>query len=100
MEAARSIREDFLHQAAFHEVDTYASADKQFTMMKTVWSFYEKGLEALEKGADVEKISLMDVREKIGRLKYVKEDEVSAEYEIIISALDEELQTTLKGEDD
>ena len=99
MEAARSIREDFLHQAAFHEVDTYASAEKQFYMMKAVWSFYEKGIEALRGGADVEKISIMDVREKIGRLKYVKENEISAEYEAIISDLDKELQTTMKGED-
>ena len=68
-------------------------------MMKAVWSFYEKGVEALRGGADVEKISLMDVREKIGRLKYVKENEISAEYEAIISDLDKELQTTMKGED-
>ena len=68
-------------------------------MMKAVWSFYEKGVEALGNGADVEKISLMDVREKIGRLKYVKENEISAEYEAIISDLDKELQTTMKGED-
>ena len=60
---------------------------------------YEKGIEALGNGADVEKISLMDVREKIGRLKYVKENEISAEYEAIISDLDKELQTTMKGED-
>ena len=59
----------------------------------------EKGVEALRGGADVEKISLMDVREKIGRLKYVKENEISAEYETIISDLDKELQTTMKGED-
>ena len=99
MEAARSVREDFLHQAAFHEVDTYASAEKQFIMMKAIWSFYEKSLEALSKGADIEKISLMDVREKIGRLKYSEEDKVAAEYENIISALDAELMSTLKGED-
>lgn len=100
MEAARSIREDFLHQAAFHEVDTYASAHKQYTMMKAVWSFYEKSLEALKKGADIEKISLMDVREKIGRLKYVKEDEVQTEYDVIISELEKQLNEAMKGEDD
>ena len=100
MEAARSIREDFLHQAAFHEVDTYASASKQFTMMKAVWSFYEKGLEALKNGADIEKISLMEVREKIGRLKYVKEEKVAEEFDAIISDLDNELKETMKGEDE
>lgn len=100
MEAARSIREDFLHQAAFHEVDTYSSASKQFTMMKAVWSFYEKSLEALRKGADIEKISLMEVREKIGRLKYVKEESVDDEFTAILSQLDKELEETMKGEDE
>lgn len=100
MEAARSIREDFLHQAAFHDVDTYSSASKQYIMMKAVWSFYEKGLDALRNGADIEKLSLMEVREKIGRLKYVKEDEVADEYEKIIEELTKELEDTMKGEDD
>lgn len=100
MEAARSIREDFLHQAAFHEVDTYSSASKQFTMMKAVWSFYEKSLEALRNGADIEKISLMEVREKIGRLKYVKEESVEDEFTAILSQLDKELEETMKGEDE
>lgn len=100
MEAARSIREDFLHQAAFHEVDTYSSASKQFTMMKAVWSFYEKSLEALRNGADIEKISLMEVREKIGRLKYVKEESVKDEFTAILSQLDKELEETMKGEDE
>ena len=100
MEAARSIREDFLHQAAFHEVDTFASAEKQYYMMKTVWSFYEKSLEALSDGADIEKISLMDVRERIGRLKYVKEENVQKEYNEILEQLTKELQETKKGEDD
>lgn len=100
MEAARSVREDFLHQAAFHEVDTYTSAKKQYIMMKAVWSFYEKGVEALKNGADIEKISLMDVRERIGRLKYVNEDDVQKEYDEILSALSEQLQDTMKGEDE
>ena len=99
MEAARSIREDFLHQAAFHEIDTYTSAEKQYKMMKTVWAFYEMGLEALGNGADIEKISLMDVRERIGRLKYVEEDKVNEEYENIIAELKKELEDTMKGED-
>ena len=69
-------------------------------MMKTVWSFYEKGIEALKNGADIEKISLMDVRERIGRLKYVEEDMVENEYSEIQKELSEQLKDTLKGEDD
>lgn len=92
METARSIREDFLHQAAFHEVDTFTSAKKQHTMMKAVWLFYEKGLEALKKGADIEKICSVSVRENIGRLKYIKENDVNAEFESICSMLNEQLK--------
>ena len=69
-------------------------------MMKAVWSFYEKGLEALKNGADIEKISLMEIREKIGRLKYVKEEKVAEEFDAIISDLDNELKETMKGEDE
>ena len=73
MEAARSIREDFLHQLAFHEVDTYSSLKKQCLMMKLVIMYYESSLEALKNGADVEKLAALPVREAIGRFKYIHE---------------------------
>lgn len=57
METARSIREDFLHQLAFHEVDTYSSLRKQYLMMKLVLRFYDGSLDALKKGADIENSS-------------------------------------------
>jgi len=91
IEAARSVREDFLHQAAFHETDTYTSSHKQYLMMKLVCEYYKKCLEALEKGADILFVSSLKVREKIGRFKYVKEDEVNEEFENIIAMLTEEL---------
>ncbi len=91
IEAARSVREDFLHQAAFHETDTYTSSHKQYLMMKLVCEYYKKSLEALEKGADILFVSSLKVREKIGRFKYVKEDEADSEYESIIALLGEEL---------
>ena len=53
MEAARSIREDFLHQNSFHEVDTYTSLDKQYMMMNLVLAYYDQSVEALEKGANI-----------------------------------------------
>ncbi len=83
MEAARSIREDFLHQLAFHEVDTYSSLKKQYYMMSLVISYYDRSSEALEKGADIEKIVLLPVRESIGRFKYVPEDSIDSEYDKI-----------------
>jgi len=75
MEAARSIREDFLHQNSFHEVDTYTSLKKQHMMMRLVNAFYERSVAALGEGASLRKLISMPVREQIGRFKYVKEDE-------------------------
>ncbi len=83
MEAARSIREDFLHQLAYHEIDTYSSLKKQYYMMSLVISYYDRSSEALEKGADIEKIVSLPVRESIGRFKYVPEDGVDSEYDKI-----------------
>ena len=91
MEAARSIREDFLHQLAFHEVDTYTSLHKQFCMMSLVLAYYDKAGDALKKGADIEKLAALEVREDIGRFKYVKEENVDKEYKEIIAQLDEEV---------
>ena len=84
METARSIREDFLHQLAFLEVDTYTSLKKQLLMMKLILAFYDTALPALEKGADIETVAALPVREKIGRFKYVKEEDIDAEYEGIL----------------
>ena len=70
MEAARSIREDFLHQNSFHEIDTYSSLKKQYLLMKLVLSFYEESSKALAEGASMNKLISMPVREQIGRFKY------------------------------
>ena len=70
MEAARSIREDFLHQNSFHEVDTYTSLKKQHMMMRLVNAFYERSVAALGEGASLRKLISMPVREQIGRFKY------------------------------
>ena len=64
MEAARSIREDFLHQNSFHEVDTYTPLKKQYMMMRLVNAFYEKAVDALAKGAELRKLISMPVRER------------------------------------
>ncbi len=100
MEAARSIREDFLHQLAFHEVDTYTSLHKQLLMMRLVIAYYNKGAEALEDGGDIEKIVNLPVREEIGRFKYVAEDETDAEYDEVLAHLNAQLEDAKKGEDD
>jgi V/A-type H+-transporting ATPase subunit A len=83
METARSIREDFLHQLAFHEVDTYTSLKKQLYMIRLILEYYDESLAAAEKGADVETLSELAVREKIGRFKYIHEDNIDSEFEKI-----------------
>ena len=98
LEACKMIREDYLHQNSFHEVDTYTSVRKQFLMLKLVLSYYREGLEALEKGADFNKLAVLAVREKIGRFKYVTEDRVEEEYAKVIAEMDDEIhELTRKG---
>ena len=101
MEAARSIREDFLHQLAFHEIDTYTSLKKQCFMMKLMLMYYDRSLDALNKGADIEKIAALPVREAIGRFKYVKEEDIDKEFADIDERLSSETADAVKeGEDD
>lgn len=90
MEAARSIREDFLHQNSFHEVDTYTSLKKQHLMMKLVMAFYDFGVKALADGSNIEEIISMPVRESIGRFKYVHEDEIEQAYDKVMDEFAEE----------
>ena len=73
METAKSIREDYLHQNAFHEVDTYTSLTKQYKMMKLILGFYHEALDALEKGVELDDLLTLSVREQIGRSKYIEE---------------------------
>lgn len=91
MEAARSLREDYLQQNSFHEVDTYASGKKQAGMLHMVLNFYHLALEALDKGADFSKIIALPVREAIGRAKYVSEDKVDERFAEIAQQTKDEL---------
>ena len=99
MEAARSIREDFLHQNSFHEVDTYSSLQKQYLLMKLVIAFYEQSKEALDKGANIQGLIKMDVREKIGRFKYVTEDKLDKEYKATMDELAADIANVFGKED-
>ncbi len=100
LEAARSIREDFLHQDAFHEVDTYTPLSKQHLMMLLVMAFFNKTTAALNKGADIEALVSMDVRERIGRFKYTPSENVQGEYDNILVALDSEVDKILNTKED
>ena len=100
METARSIREDFLHQLAFHEVDTYSSLRKQYLMMKLVLRFYDGSLDALKKGADIEKLVSIPSRESIGRFKYVHENDIEDTYKTVCAAIDSEIKAAVDARED
>ena len=99
MEAARSIREDFLHQNSFHEVDTYTSLKKQLLMMRLVLAYYDKSVEALKNGAGVQGLIKMPVREQIGRYKYTLEENLDTEYQKILDTLDAQIADVCGKED-
>lgn len=91
METAKTIREDYLHQNAFHEVDTYASLEKQLRMLRLIINFYELGQDALLKNVDIEDLIEIGVREKIGRAKYIEESDM-ARFDEIEKELKSEIQ--------
>ncbi len=85
LETARSIREDFLHQDAFHDVDTYSPLEKQRLMMKLILEMYEISSQALAKGVSIDKLVKLPVHERVGRFKYATMDKLQAEYDSIIA---------------
>lgn len=91
LEIARSIREDYLHQDAFHEVDTYASLNKQCVMARLILKFYDMTKAALAEGININKLVALPVRERIGRIKYVPEDKLSKEYDDILENITREI---------
>ena len=99
MEAARSIREDFLHQNSFHEVDTYTSLKKQHMMMVLVNEFFDRATDALKDGASLQKPISMPVREQIGRFKYVTEDKLDEEFKQVDETLSAQIAAAFVKEE-
>jgi V/A-type H+-transporting ATPase subunit A len=73
LESARSIREDFLHQNAFHPQDTYTSLRKQYLMLRTIVHFHNSAIQALQDGVSLEEIQVLEVREQISKMKFLPE---------------------------
>ena len=99
MEAARSIREDFLHQNSFHEVDTYTSLKKQHMTMVLVNEFFDRATDALKDGASLQKLISMPVREQIGRFKYVTEDKLDEEFKQVDETLSAQIAAAFVKEE-
>lgn len=100
MEAARSIREDYLQQDSFDDIDTYSSLDKQHKMLLLVLAYYDKAGDALGLGADINKLAELPIREAIGRFKFIPENGTDAEYERILKELDAEIAQVLEEKED
>jgi V/A-type H+-transporting ATPase subunit A len=99
IETAKSIREDFLQQNAFHEVDAHCSLDKQFSMMKAILDFHRKCGESIKAGVKISKLVDMPVREKIARMKESKDiDKAVRSIEGDVDSQLKELNTGVKGE--
>ncbi|NLK86347.1 MAG: V-type ATP synthase subunit A [Clostridiaceae bacterium] len=98
MEVARSLREDYLHQDAFHEVDTYATMIKQFRMLKMILDYYHMAQDAVKKGIGLKELFGLPVRAKIGRAKYVPQDQIEKEYDIIEQELSAQMDALLSRE--
>ena len=99
METAKSIREDYLHQNAFHEVDTYASLEKQYQMMKLIYDFHRLGNEALARDVEYASLISLPVREKIGRAKYIPEAEIET-FDAISREIAESIKSLSNGGND
>ena len=97
LETARSIREDFLNQNAFHEVDTYSPLEKQYLMMKLMLDYYNAAAGALQKGAGIEGLVALPVRERIGRFKYIESDKIQPEYDAILQVLAEQIDAQIQA---
>ncbi|MBN2557118.1 MAG: V-type ATP synthase subunit A [Clostridia bacterium] len=97
LEAARSIREDFLYQDAMHEIDTYCAPAKQHRMLAIIMKFYYMGREAIAGDIDIDKLFSIPVREKIGRARFVDQDKVAAEFSLMEQEMEEQVKALVSG---
>lgn len=100
LEVARSIREDYLHQNAFHEIDTYTSVTKQAKLMRLILDFYDSAVGLLKAGVKISDIEKMPIREDIGRYKYTEEKDVVKNYEIILEKLKKDMDELASKEEE
>ena len=96
LETAKMVREDYLHQNAFHEVDTYTSLDKQYRMLKLIKKFHDLGIEAVNNYAELDDILAIPAKEKIGRAKYIEESAIGT-FDEISNELETEMRALISG---
>ncbi|NYB74591.1 V-type ATP synthase subunit A [Sedimentibacter hydroxybenzoicus DSM 7310] len=99
LEATRSIREDYLHQNAFHDVDTYTSLEKQHKLLTLILKYFHDGMDALGDGAEFRKLSDLPVRERIGRFKYTEEKDIQESFDSIYKQIEAEVSALIAGKE-
>jgi V/A-type H+-transporting ATPase subunit A len=97
LEITRSIREDFLQQNAFVDIDTFTTLRKQYLMMKVILSYYQEGMKALDQGYSLKEILALPARERIARMKFVPEEELS-KIENLIVEIQDQVKAKMRGE--
>lgn len=97
LEGARMIREDFLQQSAFHEVDTYCPEKKQYEMLRIILDFVDKMMRAIEKGIHIDDVLKMKSRELIARMKIVENEKFEKEFKKIEKEINKEFETLMGG---
>lgn len=95
LETAKSIREDYLMQDAFHEVDVYAPLTKQYRMLKAILEFHRSSKYALDKEVPLEKLLTLKVKERIDRMKYIEKKDMK-EFDSIEKALKREIESLVE----
>ena len=99
LEVCKSIREDYLHQNAFHEIDTFTSTTKQYLLLKMILGWHEAAIKAVCEGGSFKKITEMSAREQIGRFKYVEEAQIQEQYEAILADMTAEFDEIAQKEE-
>ncbi len=95
LDTAKSLREDFLYQSAFHDVDTYCSQKKMYGILQAILTFHHKALQAIDEGVRIERISSLPVKERIARARVTPEDEWDATYQRIMADISAEIEAEM-----
>lgn len=92
LEVARMIREDYLQQHAYHEIDSYCSKEKQFLMLKIIWRFYQAVNKAIESGVGAGRIAEVKIKDEIARMKYTPNPDFPKKYEELAQSIEREFE--------
>ncbi|MFV9677587.1 MAG: V-type ATP synthase subunit A, partial [Methanosarcinales archaeon] len=97
LEVARMIREDFLQQNAYHEIDSFCSLEKQYLMAKAIIQWYDGAREAIERGIGIDQLERMQIKDAMARMKYVPNEGFKDKYEGLQRDMKDEFEVLMKN---